>query len=146
MVEEGQRQRGTGLVKRGYSEQEIKIIYELARLLLDNGQIRSAETILKGITEVAPDFSAGWLGLSYVQISNRLFSEAIFSARQALRIDPGNVEALLYLVACFLTTGDQSSAGTYLGELSEKIESGQITHPRYINFFKGQLARYKSGV
>jgi predicted Zn-dependent protease len=142
--EQGERKRSPSqLLKRGYSAEEIKNLYELARQFLHIGQIRKAETLFSGITEIAPDFVYAWLGLSYVHICNKQLNEAIFSARQVLRIEPANIEALLYLSACLLTTGDHGAAGTYLGELKERIEQGSITKPEHIRFFKAQLVRYQ---
>ncbi|NLF25378.1 MAG: tetratricopeptide repeat protein [Deltaproteobacteria bacterium] len=132
------------LLKRGYSEDEISHIYELGRLFLENGEVRRAEAIFQGLTEIAPEFPAGWLGLSYVGIQNKNLDDAIFAARQALRLDPEFNEALLYLVCCLLSIGDYTTAGTYLGELGEKIEGGAITHPNMIRFYKAQLMRYQN--
>lgn len=135
---------GSDLVRRGYAEEEISSIYELGRLCLENGSLRQAETILLGLTEVAPDYAPAWLGMSYIHIQNRNFDGAIFAARQALRIDPNFTEAMLYLVACLLTTGDFNAAGTYLGEVSDKIEGGLVDDSNVIRFFRAQLARYQS--
>lgn len=132
------------VLKRGYSDEEVAHIYELGRLSLENGDLRRAEAIMVGLTEVAPDFSSAWLGLAYIHIQNRNFEAAVQSTRQALKVDPGSREAMLYLIACLLTTGDYSSAGTYLGELSEMIESGTLEDPNMLRFYRTQLARYQS--
>jgi tetratricopeptide (TPR) repeat protein len=132
------------LLKRGYSEEEISHIYELGRLCLENGEIRRAEAIFQGLTEIVPEFSAGWLGLAYVGIQNKNLDDAIFAARQALRLDPEFNEAVLYLTCCLLSVGDYTTAGTYLGEIGEKIEGGAITHPNMIRFYRAQLMRYQN--
>jgi Tfp pilus assembly protein PilF len=139
------RKRTTSdVLKRGYSDEEIANIYELGRLSLENGNLRRAEAIMSGLTEVAPDFSCAWLGMSYIHIQNGDVDAALQTTRQALKIDPNFKEALLYLVSCLLTTGDYSSAGTYLGEIGELIESGSLDDPGMIRFFKTQLARYQT--
>lgn len=132
------------VLKRGYSDEEISAIYELGRLSLENGDLRRAEAIMSGLTEVAPDFACAWLGMAYLHIQNQDFEAALTATRQALRVDPNFVEATLFLVTCLLTTGDVNSAGTYLGELGEMIESGAIEDPLMIRFYRTQLARYQN--
>lgn len=132
------------ILKRGYSDEEIANIYELGRLSLENGNLRRAEAILVGLVEVAPDFASAWLGMSYIHIQNRDFEAALQTTRQALKIDPNFHQATLYLIACLLTTGDYSSAGTYLGELGELIESGGLDDPGMLRFYRTQLARYQT--
>lgn len=132
------------VLKRGYTDEEIAALYELARLSLENGDLRRGEAIMHGLTEVAPDFSPAWLGMAYIHIQNQDFEAGLIATRQALKIDPGFQEAMLYLVACLLTTGDFSSAGTYLGELGEMIESGALESPNMLRFYRAQLARYQT--
>jgi tetratricopeptide (TPR) repeat protein len=131
-------------VKGGYSDEEIAHIYELGRLYLENGCLLQAEVIMHGLNEVCPDFAAAWLATSYISIQNKDHDNAIFAAKQALRINPEFTEATLYLVACLMTTGDYNSAGTYLGEVGEKIDSGGVDNPNVTRFFKAQLARYQN--
>jgi tetratricopeptide (TPR) repeat protein len=135
---------GVETQRRGYSDEEVAHIYELGRFFLENGDFRRADTIMRGITEVAPDFAPGWLARSYIHIQAREYDEAIQMARQAFRCDPDMVEAVLYLAACLLTTGDYNAAGTYLGEVGEKIDGGAVDNPDVIRFYKSQLARYQS--
>jgi tetratricopeptide (TPR) repeat protein len=135
---------GGEIAPRGYSEDEVAHIYELGRFHLENGDTRRAEAIMTGLNEVAPNFAPAWLGTSYLNILNRSYDTALAAARSALRINPEMPEALLYLVACLLTTGDVQSAGTYLGEIGERIESGAIDRPDLIRFYRGQLARFQS--
>ena len=49
------------LPKRGYSEEEVSHMYGLARLHLENGNIRGAESIFTGLREIAPDFAPAHL-------------------------------------------------------------------------------------
>jgi len=97
------------LIGRGYSEEEVAHIYELGRLSLENGQLRSAKVIMSGLNEVAPDYAPAWLAMSYVFIVENDFDKAVFSARQALRINPSLTEATLYLAACLISTGELAS-------------------------------------
>lgn len=144
MESEVRKRRPSEVLKRGYADEEVRHIYELARLSLENGQLRSAEKLFTGITEVAPEFAEGWLGLSYIHTCAKRNNEAIFAARQALRVSPDCVEALLFLIAGLLTAGDVNSAGTYLGEVGERVESGSVNHPQLMRFYRAQLARYQA--
>ena len=135
---------GSEIVKRGYSDEEIANIYELARFSLENGDLRRAEIIASGLVEVAPEYAPAWLVMSYIHIQNKAYDSAVQAARQALRVDAQSVEATLYLTACLMTTGDFNSAGTYLGEVGEKIESGAVGDPNLLRFFRMQLARFQS--
>lgn len=134
----------TSLLKRGYTDDEIDQIYELGRLSLANGNLRTAEGIFEGLTQVAPDYSPAWLGLAYVGIYRGNIDSAVFASRQALRIDPHFPEALLYLASCLMSSGDYNSAGTHLGEVAEQIESGQIDDPSVQRFYRIQLARFQN--
>lgn len=134
----------TSVLKRGYTDEEIAQIYEFGRLSLANGNLRTAESIFEGLTHVAPDYSPAWLGLAYVGIYKGNIDGAVFSSRQALRIDPHFTEALLYLAACLMSSGDYNSAGTHLGEVAEQIDSGQVDDPSIHRFYRIQLARFQN--
>jgi len=139
-----QRRSPSEILKRGYTDEELGHLYELGRFFLESGDLRRAEVVLTGVTEVAPEFAPAWLGVAYINIQNKNMDGAIFSARQALRVEPGLVEAILYLATCLLTTGDLNAAGTYLGEVGEMIESGGVDDANVIRFYKAQLARFQS--
>jgi tetratricopeptide (TPR) repeat protein len=132
------------VLKRGYSDEEVANIYELARFSLENGDYRRAERIADGLVAVAPEFAPAWLCLSFVHLNNKSFDQAISCAQQAQKLDSDSAAALLYLVAGLLGSGDFNSAGTHLGELGERIESGSIDDPATIRFYRAQLARYQS--
>jgi tetratricopeptide (TPR) repeat protein len=132
------------VLKRGYSDEELNHIYELSRLLLESGDFRRAETILHGINEVAPDFGPAWLGMAFVRLHEKDYDKAATHARQALRINTDSVEAMLFLACALLSTGDYNSAGTQLGEIGERIESGAIDQPNLVRFYRAQLVRYQS--
>ena len=132
------------ILKRGYSDEEVNCIYELARFFLENGDLRRAETIFQGLTEVAPDYAPGWLGMAYIQIYNKEWDAAIAATRSALRVEPRSAEGLLYLTACLLTQGDFHTAGSHLGEVGDLIENGSVENPAISRFYKAQLARYQS--
>jgi len=132
------------LVRRGYSEEEVTHLYELSRLWLESGEIKKAEIVLLGLTEVAPEFAPAWLALSYVHIQNRNYDMAVTAAKSALKASPDLHEATLYLIACYLTLGDVNAAGTLLGEIGERIEAAMIDDPNVIRIYKLQLARFQS--
>jgi tetratricopeptide (TPR) repeat protein len=136
--------KGSELPRRSYSDEEIVDIYELGRLWLETGQHRRAEAIMAGLNEVAPQFAPAWLGTAFLRGIGGNYDGALQAAKNALRSEPESVEAMLYITTMCLTTGDFSTAGTYLGEVGERIEQGKITNPNVTRFFKMQLARYQS--
>ncbi|NDC37154.1 MAG: hypothetical protein EBZ48_03775 [Proteobacteria bacterium] len=143
-MEVTRRRAVSELLKRSYSEDEVAAVYELGRFCLENGDLRRAETIFLGLSEVAPDFAPAWLGVAYVRVHAKEWDSAIAASRQALRIDPECAEALLFLVTCLLSASDFNSAGTYLGEFGDLVESGQVDSPVALRFYKAQLARYQN--
>jgi len=134
----------SNVLKRGYSDEEIDNIYELARVFLEAGQLKRAEVLFNGITEIIPEYAPAWLGLSYIHIQQKAYDTAAWAARVALQHDPDFIEGMLYLIACLLILGDLNTAGTFLGEVGERIENGTVTHPDLIRFYRIQLARYES--
>jgi tetratricopeptide (TPR) repeat protein len=112
---------------RGYSEEEINSIYELGRLSAEAGNLSRAEALARGLTEVAPEFSAAWVLLCYTDMIKKEYDAAIFSSRQALRVDPSQYTALLFLICASMHVRDYHSAGSLLGEFSEKVEAGLIS-------------------
>ncbi len=132
------------VLKRGYSDAEIDHIYALGRMFLENGDLRKAEAIMHGLGEVAPDFAPAFLALAYIQYHHKAIDDGVKLARHALKLDQKCVEAALFLIAGLMTVGDLQSAGTYLGEIGDQIEAGQIEDPKCLRFYKAQLARYQS--
>lgn len=132
------------ILKRGYSDEEILHIYELGRLFLENGDLSRGEAVMHGLNEIAPDFSPAWLGMSYIYFHGKNFEQSVQCARRAVQLDPSFNEALLVMVAGLMSLGDYNTAGTYLGEAGEKIETGLIDDPKSIRFYKAQLARYQT--
>ncbi len=132
------------VLKRGYSDEEILHIYELGRLFLENGDLSRAEAIMHGLNEIAPDFGPAWLGMSYLRFHAKNFEQSVDCARRAFKLDPTFNEALLIMVVGLMTLGDYNTAGTYLGELGEKVETGVIEDPKVIRLYRAQLARYQS--
>jgi hypothetical protein len=136
--------QGGQVPRRSYSREEIVDIFELGRLWLETGQHRRAEAIMTGLNEVAPDFSPAWLGTAFLRSVAGDYDGALQAAKNALRNEPESVEAMLYIATLSLTVADYSTAGTYLGEVGERIEQGKIVSPHVPRFFKMQLARYQS--
>lgn len=130
-------------LKRAYSEEEISHIYQLGRFHLENGGVKFAEPIMRGLTEVAPLNPLGWLGLAYVYVMNEDFEQGLDAARHAARSKQYSVQAMLFEVACHLSLNDMPSAGTLLGEIGEKIENGELHDPHMLRFYRAQLARYQ---
>lgn len=133
------RQRG-----RAYSAEEMVDIYELGRMWLETGQHRKAESIMVGLNEVAPDFAPGWMGTALLRALASDFEGALTAVKHALRLEPDNSEAMLFVVSLSLSVGDVSTAGTYLGEVSERIDQGRVSNPHSIRLFKMQMSRFQS--
>lgn len=129
---------------RGYSEEEIESIYELARLFLETGQARRAEIIVNGLVEVAPDFVPGLLLRAVLYALNGELDSALQVTSSALKQQAHSIEAILILAACALSLNDANSAGTYLGEAGELLEGSANARPEAKRFYKMQLARYQA--
>ena len=142
-MEERER-KNSEVLRKGYSSEEIAHIYELGRLFLENGYLRKGEIVMRGLTAVAPAFLPAWLGLCYVYLTGQRFDAALLAARQALRSDPLSPESMLFLVIALLATGDYNTAGTYLGEVKELVDSGQIENPALSRLFYSQLQRFQN--
>ncbi len=132
------------VLKRGYSDEEIAHIYELARFSIEIGEFRRGELIASGLVEVAPEFAPAWLCVAFVHLHNRAYDQAIQAAQHALKVDSGSEAALLYLVSGYLGAEDYNSAGTHLGELGELFESGGLDDPHALRFYRALLARYQN--
>lgn len=144
MGESGRERRPSEVLKRGYADRELDHIYALGRFYLENGDLQKAKNIFSGIIEVAPDYAYAWLGMTYINIQQENIDQAIFTSKQALHCDSNSLEALLFQIACLLSAGDLASAGAYLGEVGDKVESGHVESPNLVRFYKAQLARYKA--
>lgn len=129
-------------LRTSYSKEEQLDIYALAKMCLETGHIKRAEVILRGLTTVVPDFVPAWLALSVAQSSLGDIEAAYESARHALKLQGDSPAAMILLVTTALSLGDQSTAGTYLGELKELIEQGIVNDPNLIRLFKMQMVRY----
>ena len=141
---EGRERKASGLVKRGYSDNEVAAIYNLARIFLESGDIRRAQVIFKGLNIIAPNFAPAFLGTCAVCVSNADYDEALRAARKAHQLDLTLVESELFLTTCLLTAKDYNTAGTLLGGIAEKVENKEVADPQIIRFFNAQLARYRS--
>ena len=130
--------------KRTYSSEEVAHIYELARFWLENGDNTRADLLLRGIVEVSPDFSPGWLGLAYLALQSNQIESGANCAKRAYNADPNSIEAQLFYVSFLIIQGDFGTAGTLLGEVQEKIDGGQTSSQNVIRFYRMQLARYEA--
>jgi tetratricopeptide (TPR) repeat protein len=121
----------------------MESIFALGRLFLEIGSFSRGAVILKGLTEVAPEFLPAWLALGYVAIMNGEYEQALGHSGQVLRRDPTHPEAMLMNVICSLSTGDINSAGTYLGELKDGIDGDVINNPQLVRLYQSQLVRFQ---
>ncbi len=128
--------------RASYSKEEQLDIYALGKMCLETGHAKRAEVILKGLTTVVPDFLPGWLALSVAQATLGNVEAANESARQALKLQADSPAGMILLVTTALAIGDQSTAGTYLGELKDVIDQGIVSDPNIVRLFKMQMVRY----
>ncbi|MCB0328874.1 MAG: hypothetical protein KDD70_04405 [Bdellovibrionales bacterium] len=132
----------TSLVRQGYSTNELQALYALSRSYVTGGQLGLAERIAKGLVAVAPEFAQAWLILAYTALMREDYNEAIFSARQTLRIIPTSTEALLFLVISYFQADDFQTGGTYLGEVADLIRSEAIK-PEVKKLYDSQVIRFE---
>jgi hypothetical protein len=132
----------TDASRASYSKEEQVDIYALAKMCLETGHTKRAELILKGLTTVVSDFLPGWLALSVAQATLGKVEAANESARHALKLQADSPAGMILLVTTALTLGDQSTAGTYLGELKDLIDQGIVNDPNIVRLFKMQMVRY----
>jgi hypothetical protein len=132
------------LPRRGYSDEEIVDIFQLGRSWLETGHYRRAEAIMSGLNDVAPQFAPAWLGSAFLKSAAGSYDAALRAAKIALQCEPESVEAMLYVATLALTLADFSTAGTYLGEVGERIEQGKIASAHVPRLYKMQLARYQA--
>lgn len=130
--------------RSSYSADEIVDIYALGKMWLETGQVKKAEVIMQGLNCVAPEFLAGWLGMSVVQSTLGNIEGALAAAQRALKVDPQSAQAMLCVVVASLNMNDMSTAGTFLGEVGELIDAQSVTDPNVARLYKMQLARYQS--
>jgi predicted Zn-dependent protease len=130
--------------KRGYSDQEVETIYLLARVMLENGRMREAALILKGLNEVAPNFSPAWVARSALALLNGDTPEAVLTAERGVKADTESPYAMVFFVTALLSSGDYNTAGSFLGEIGERIQAGEIDDPHLKSFYKAQLIRYEN--
>jgi tetratricopeptide (TPR) repeat protein len=137
------------VIKRGYRDDEIISIYSLGRLSLECGNLKRADRIFRGLTQVTPDFLLAWLGLGYVHMMYQDFESALENIKRALTIQKTSVEAMLMMAICSLNSGDLNTAGMYLGETKDLIDSlreKQRTQidPRIIALLDSQIVRFQT--
>lgn len=133
------------LTRANYSKEELVDIYALAKLSLESGHIKRAETITLGLTAVAPEFVPGWLARSVTHATSGNIEAALEAARRALKLQPDSAAAMMLVITTALTLGDASTAGTYLGEVSDMIDQGKIADPHLLRLFRMQMSRYNRG-
>ena len=101
----------TAQAAEGYS---LKAIADAAR---DRSDVALAEA--GKAVALAPGKASGYIALSYAQQSALQLGAALKSARQAVRVEPGNTLARLRLSEMFLAKGDIGAAGDALKSIGE---------------------------
>ncbi len=137
------------VIKRGYTDEEILGIYSLGRLAVEAGNLRRAEKLFRGLTQVAPDFVLAWLGLAYVRLVQEEYQVSVSLLNRALSLQNNSIEAMLMHSICSLNSGDLNAAGTFLGEIRDIIEELKNTKSRRVDsrlvrLLECQIARFQS--
>ena len=126
-----------------YSERETELIYSLAILNLELGSYYKSQQLLAGLVEVAPTVHDYWIALALCQLLLNETSSAKLSAHQALRLQPESIRAKLLVVTIFLNLKEYYEAGTYLGEIKDQVDAGEVNSKDVIKYYKAQLARFE---
>lgn len=131
------------VIRKGYSDEEIRHIYALGKLFLENGQVHKSERIMIGLTYISPNFVPAWISLCYIYYISRQFTKALESIRQAHALEPSNPNVLVLLVLSLLEEQYIREAGTFLGELRELIELGEVESPLIERLYSSQVMRFE---
>lgn len=125
----------------GYSEDQIFALYELARISIEAGELKRAEVIASGLSEIAPDFAPAFLVLAYCQVWSKDYEAASDTSEKAFKIAPEDLSVLFFVAATKLLVNDSHRAGTILGEIGEKLD-GRRDHETE-RLYKLLLARFQ---
>ena len=134
------------ILRRGYSDQEVKDIYAFGRYLFGAGRLNDARAVFEAVSNIVPSFLPGWLGLCAVQVQIGNKEQAVSAARHAYRLGPDYPLVILFLIIALLGTGDYTAAGSYLGELGEKVDAGMVNDTRLVRLYRAQISRYRAGI
>jgi hypothetical protein len=142
----GRERKLSDVLKRGYSDEELRHIYELGRFFLESGKVARAEKVFAGVTAVAPDHLPSWLGLANISILKNNLEAARGYAETARRVDKTSLPAALYLVTIMFALNELTSVGSLLGEVGDYIEGKSDVDPNLYRFYKMQLARFQGAI
>jgi hypothetical protein len=132
------------VLKKGYSLEQIESIYALGQLYLETGNLRQASVIFDGLIHLVPNLAPASIGQAIIALFERDFMQGAAAARRASESDSQVAEATLLLVIAMFGLGDYNSAGTYLGEIREAMESGIEFDKNVVRVYRMLLARYRS--
>ncbi|RME61487.1 MAG: hypothetical protein D6780_01610 [Candidatus Dadabacteria bacterium] len=144
LPQKSQEKATSSSIKKGYSEKELQLLYELGKLFLETGQLSKAEVIFTGICEVAPLMEWAQMGLAIIYILQGEYELALKRTELVQKISPNNLNAMLLQAIIYLCREDYPRAGTILGEINEKLQEGLELEPPAQRIYKMQLARYHS--
>jgi tetratricopeptide (TPR) repeat protein len=132
------------LLRKSYTDDEVTLIYELARLSFESGNQRRAEALARGLVAVAPDFIPSYILLATVLAFSKAYEQATDMVQAALRLNENCVEAYLLGSSVYLSQANFTMAGTMLGEAEERIKQAPDISPALKSFYSVQLARFES--
>lgn len=131
------------VLKRGYSDKEVNLIFELGRFYIEGGNHKAAANIMQGLHAIVPDYLPALLALCCLEFHAQNYEVARSFAEQALKLQPESIESALFLVTCLMVAGDFNPAGSLLGEIGEHIATRDLENPDIERFYKTLLVRYE---
>lgn len=142
----GRERKLSDVLKRGYSDEELRHIYELGRSFLESGKLVRAEKVFAGIVAVAPDHLPSWLGLTNIAILKNNLEAARGYAEAARRVDKTSPVAALFLATVMFSLNELTAVGSLLGEVGDALEGRLDIDPSLARFYKMQLARFQGAI
>lgn len=133
----------SGILKNGYTQEEMELLYSLGKTYIDITSYNSAEKIFNGLITIDPDHVSSWIALSVINFIRGDLDASYSQAKQALRINSNLAEAQLVLITVLLSQSDYTTAGAYLGEVKELVDSKRIQKQDLVRYFKAQLLRFE---
>lgn len=88
----------------------VELLMSRGETLLQNGDLENALSLYSAITEIRPEFAAGWTKRGAVQFLVGQFAAAQDDFRRALALEPRDLDALRDLGAVLEQAGDHKGA------------------------------------
>jgi tetratricopeptide (TPR) repeat protein len=83
---------------------------EFGQFEIQTANFAAAEKAFNGLTQKAPDYMPGWLGLAEVALDEKKFDDSDVAVKKVLACDADNVDALVLKARLDLARGDTTNA------------------------------------